>query len=40
MLYGIGSGILWALDTILIGIVLNANPYFSVDSAIFLAPFI
>lgn len=40
MLYGISSGILWALDTILIGIALNASPYFSVGSAVALAPFI
>lgn len=40
MIYGISSGILWALDTLLIGIALNVNPYFSVGSAIVLAPFI
>lgn len=40
MLYGISSGILWALDTILIGIALNANPYFSMSVVIVLTPFI
>lgn len=40
MIYGIVSGILWGLDTVLLGIVLSMSQFISTDQAIFLAPFI
>lgn len=40
MIYGLTSGILWGLDTVLLGIVLTMTPFISTDEAIFLAPFI
>ena len=40
MIYGIISGILWGLDTVLLGIVLSMTQFVSTEQAIFLAPFI
>lgn len=40
MIYGIASGILWGLDTVLLGIVLSMSQFISTEQAIFLAPFI
>lgn len=40
MIYGIFSGILWGLDTVLLGIVLSMLQFVSTEQAIFLAPFI
>ena len=40
MIYGIMSGILWGLDTVLLGIVLSMTQFVSTEQAIFLAPFI
>lgn len=40
MIYGIMSGILWGLDTVLLGIALSMTQFVSTEQAIFLAPFI
>ena len=40
MIYGLFSGILWGLDTVLLGIALAMAPFISTYEAIFLAPFI
>ena len=40
MIYGIMSGILWGLDTVLLGIALAMTPFISTEQAIFLSPFI
>lgn len=40
MLNGLLSGILWALDTTILGIALAMAPFASTEKAIFLAPFI
>lgn len=40
MIYGIASGMLWGLDTVLLGIVLSMSKFVSTEQAIFLAPFI
>lgn len=40
MIYGLMSGILWGLDTVLLGIALAATPFVSTEQAIFLAPFV
>lgn len=40
MLYGLLSGILWGLDTVLLGIALAMSPFVSTEQAIFLAPFV
>ena len=40
MIYGIASGILWGLDTVLLGVVLSMSQFISTEQAIFLAPFI
>lgn len=40
MIYGLSSGILWGLDTVLLGIALSMTPFISTDEAIFLAPFV
>lgn len=40
MIYGLMSGILWGLDTVLLGIALSMTPFVSTEQAIFLAPFI
>ena len=40
MIYGLTSGILWGLDTVLLGTVLAMNKFISTEEAIFLAPFV
>lgn len=40
MIYGLISGILWGLDTVLLGIALVMAPFISTEEAIFLAPFV
>lgn len=40
MKYGILSGILWALDTVILGVVLATSSFTSSSAVIFLAPFI
>ena len=40
MIYGIASGILWGLDTVLLGMVLSMSQFVSTEQAIFLAPFV
>lgn len=40
MIYGLLSGILWALDTVLLGYVLSITPFISTNEAIFVAPFV
>lgn len=40
MIYGLLSGILWGLDTVLLGIALTMTPFISTEQAIFLAPFV
>lgn len=38
--YGLLSGILWGLDTVILGIALAMTPFISTEQAIFLAPFV
>lgn len=40
MLYGLFSGVLWGIDTVILGIALAMSTYVSTEQAIFLAPFI
>ena len=40
MIYGLLSGILWGLDTVLLGIALTMTPFISTEQAIFLAPLV
>lgn len=40
MFIGLLSGIFWALDTVILGIVLAAAPFVSTEQAVFLAPFV
>ncbi len=40
MIYGLTSGILWGLDTVLLGIALSMTPFLSTEQAIFLSPFV
>lgn len=40
MIYGLLSGILWGLDTVLLGIALAMSQFVSTEQAIFLAPFV
>lgn len=40
MMYGLTSGILWGLDTVLLGVALVMAPFISTEEAIFLAPFV
>lgn len=40
MLTGIMAGVLWALDTVILGIALAMSPFTSTEQAIFLAPFV
>lgn len=40
MIYGLMSGVLWGLDTVLLGIALAMTPFVSGEQAIFLAPFV
>ena len=38
--YGLLSGILWGLDTVILGVALSMTPFISTEQAIFLAPFV
>ena len=40
MIYGLTSGILWGLDTVLLGVALAMTPFVSTEEAVFLAPFV
>ena len=40
MFYGLMSGILWGLDTVLLGIASAMTPFIETEQAIFLAPFV
>lgn len=40
MLNGLASGILWGLDTTILGVALAMTPFISTEQAIFLSPFI
>lgn len=40
MIYGIGAGILWALETVVLSIVLSTGTFIQTKQAIFLAPFV
>ena len=40
MKYGLASGILWALDTVILGLALAMTPFIASEQAIFLAPFV
>lgn len=40
MILGISAGITWAVETILLGVVLSMSEFISTDKAIFLAPFV
>ena len=40
MLFGITGGILWAFETIILGIALSLTPLFSDGKGVILAPFI
>ncbi len=40
MLTGIFAGIMWALETVVLGIALSMTPFISTEQAVFLAPFV
>lgn len=40
MTFGFLAGILWALETVTLGVVLEQSPFVSTEQAIFLAPFV
>ena len=40
MIYGLLSGVLWGVDTVLLGIALSMSQFVSSEQAIFLAPFV
>ena len=40
MIYGIGAGLLWALETVLLSIVLSTGTFIQSKQAIYLAPFV
>jgi len=40
MIHGLLSGVLWALDTVVLGIALSSTPFVTTEQAIFLAPFV
>ncbi len=40
MLFGFLAGITWALETVTLGIALEASPFVSTEQAVFLAPFV
>jgi len=40
MFNGLGAGVLWALDTVILGIALSLSPFASGKEALFLAPFV
>lgn len=40
MIIGLSAGVLWALDTVILGIALSLSPFVSTEQAVFLAPFV
>ena len=40
MFEGLTAGILWGLDTVILGVALAMTPFVSTEEAIFLAPFV
>lgn len=40
MFSGLASGLLWALNSIVLGVVMSMSPFVSTEQAIFLAPFV
>lgn len=40
MITGLSAGVLWALDTVILGIALSFTPFVSTKEAVFLAPFV
>ncbi len=40
MITGLSAGVLWGLDTVILGIALVMTPFVSTEQAIFLAPFV
>ena len=40
MITGLSAGILWALDTVILGIALSMTPFVSAEQAVALAPFV
>ena len=40
MITGLMAGVLWALDTVILGIALMMTPFVSTEQAVFLAPFV
>ena len=40
MLTGIFAGVMWALETVVLGIALAMSPFMSTEEAVLLAPFI
>ena len=40
MIYGLGAGILWALETVLLSIILSKDTFMETKQIIFLAPFV
>lgn len=40
MITGLMAGVLWGLDTVILGIALAMNPFVSTEQAVFLAPFV
>ena len=40
MFSGIIAGVLWGLDTVILGIALAMTPFISTEQAIVLAPFV
>ncbi|MDR0910541.1 MAG: DMT family transporter [Spirochaetaceae bacterium] len=40
MVSGLLAGLLWGLDTVILGVALVMTPFFSTEQAIFLAPFV
>lgn len=40
MFSGLASGLLWALNSVVLGIVMSMSPFISTEQAIFLAPFV
>ncbi len=40
MVTGLAAGVLWALDTVILGVALSMTPFVSGEQAVFLAPFV
>lgn len=40
MITGLSAGILWGLDTVILGVALAMSPFVSTEQAVFLAPFV